>query len=229
MKPLIGITSSHDEQTTQHSVKTSYIAAVERAGGCPVLLPAAVGPESVLNYAERLDGFVFSGGGDVDPIWWGEEPLIGMGEIDPLRDEFELALAREILSRDKPGLFICRGIQVLNVAAGGELIQDLRTGLKHRQQAPRYHPTHWIQLVPGSCLAGLAGCRQVWVNSFHHQAAAAAAPGFKVTARASDGVIEAIESEHHRYILGVQWHPECMQDGLSDQLFRTLVQLAAGS
>ena len=170
-------------------------------------------------------------GVDIDPLHWGEEPLRQMGRIDPSRDASELALASRALSGGTPVLGICGGVQMLAVAGGGSLWQDLPSqvpgSLKHDQNAPRWYPTHTARLVPGSQLASWFG-GEVRVNSYHHQAVRDVPPAFVVTASAPDGVIEALEHQSHPFAVGVQWHPETMwnHDQNFDQLFRAFVQAA---
>ncbi len=179
-----------------------------------ILAPA--GQEAATAFADALDGILLSGGADIDPRHFGEDPHPKMGPIDPERDEFELALVRAALQAGTPLLAICRGIQVLNVAAGGTLYQDIPSQLagaiKHRQDAPAYHATHRIAVERHTKLAGMVGTGDVFVNSFHHQAVRDVAPGLVVSARASDGVVEGVESGRDTFVVGVQWHPESMVD-----------------
>lgn len=227
MQPLIGITCGQERDG--YFVTYYYAQAVQAAGGMPVLLPFLEREEDLEYYHRLLDGLILSGGGDVDPIYFGEEPVPELGEICPERDRFELGLAKLFLTAPKPVLAICRGMQVLNIAAGGTLCQHLevKPGLvKHRQHAPKWYPTHDIEISPGSKLFDLlGGCQTIRVNSFHHQAIGKVAPGFKVNAWAKDGVIEGLERENGDFCLGVQWHPECMweKDQSQLELFKALV------
>lgn len=227
MRVLIGITCGFNENQNMYYLRPGYWESVERAGGTPVILPPVESPGVMENYLEVCDGYILSGGDDIDPAFWGEDPEPGLGEIDPRRDRFEVELVREIIKRDKPALFICRGIQVLNVALGGTLIQDLRSDMAHRQYAPRYHPFHDILLEKDCILHHLIRQETVKVNSFHHQAIGNLAPGLVVTARSRDGVVEAVEYPARKWILGVQWHPEAMRDDLSACLFQGLIEAAA--
>ncbi|MGE5543676.1 MAG: gamma-glutamyl-gamma-aminobutyrate hydrolase family protein [Bacillota bacterium] len=227
MRPLVGISCGFDEDGCRYYLRPGYWESVESAGGTPVILPPADSPEVMDHYLKICDGYILSGGEDIDPVFWGADPEPGLGEIDPRRDRFEICLVREIISRDKPALFVCRGIQVLNVALGGTLFQDLQSDISHRQRAPRYHPFHDILLEKDSVIYRLFQRETVKVNSFHHQAIDNLAPGLVVTARARDGVVEAVEHPAKRWILGVQWHPEAMRDELSARLFRALVEAAA--
>lgn len=228
MSALIGITCGFDEDRNMYYLRPGYWESVVRAGGTPIILPPVESSGVINHYLEVCDGYILSGGDDIDPAFWGEEPEPGLGEIDPCRDRFEIDLVREVIKRDKPALFICRGIQVLNVALGGTLIQDLHSDLAHRQYAPRYYPFHDILLEKDSVLYRLFQQTTVRVNSFHHQAIGSLAPGLVATAGTRDGVVEAVECPSKSWILGVQWHPEAMRDEFSGRLFRALVEEAAG-
>lgn len=225
-----------------YCLDAGYAHAVLAAGGLPVVLPPAV-PAAADAALARLDGLLLSGGPDVDPGWFGEDPRPGQGRIDPERDAWEIALVRAALALDLPLLAICRGVQVLNVAAGGTLLQDIPTQVpgawKHLQEAPRAYPTHPVRVEAGTRLGALlasargtapapAAPLEARVNSFHHQAVGVVAPGLAVAARAGDGVVEALESPDHTFALGVQWHPEAMWegDGAALALFRGLVDAA---
>lgn len=205
---------------------------MEAAGGIPVILPVLPSPR-IPELGRRLDGILLAGGVDVDPGLYGEEPLPGLGAVTPERDAFELALVRWAWEEGLPLLGICRGIQVLNVAAGGTLFQDLSSQLssgllKHEQKAPRWHETHLVRVAGGSRLARILGREELRVNSFHHQAVREVAPGWRAVAWAPDGVIEGIESSEHPFALGVQWHAEGMWDRhpLHLRLFVALVEAA---
>lgn len=215
MKPLIGITCAWDEINGRYFLGKMYVEAVEAGGGIPVLLAPPGDSGSLDRLTKAVDGLVLSGGTDMDPVYFGEEPISGVGEICPERDAFELALAGAALASDIPLFGICRGMQVINIAAGGDIYQDINSQLgnplfKHFQQAPRWHPTHEIKVLPGTSLASILGSGPVRVNSYHHQAVRKVAPGFVVSARSADGVIEAVESPGHLFALGVQCHPEAM-------------------
>jgi len=212
-----------------------------------------LGEEGIIERLVReIDGLLLSGGGDPDPFFFGEEPLPGTGVIDPERDLFEIALASAALATDLPVLGICRGMQLLNIAAGGSIWQDIRTAspaglwsedaskkreannfrirLKHFQEAPRWYPTHRIYIVTGSRLAEILNAASARVNSFHHQAVKEVAPGFGVTARSADGIIEGIESKRHRFAVGVQFHPEHLRHKYRcfDLIFKVFVEMAKG-
>lgn len=233
IKPIIGITCVVNWQDGRQMQNETYIQAVLKAGGTPVLLPAVEDAAVLEAHLQLLDGLLVSGGPDIDPQWFGEQPAPALGAVVPLMDDYEVKLIRRFLATDKPILGICRGEQVLNVAAGGTLYQDIYSSLsgllKHRQEAPRPFRSHSINIMPGTRLAAILGPGQTLVNTFHHQAVAQPAPGFVVSAQAPDGIIEAIESVNHRFVLGVQWHPEGMWNVAAnyDQLFAAFVQAAS--
>ncbi|SHK67529.1 gamma-glutamyl-gamma-aminobutyrate hydrolase family protein [Desulforamulus aeronauticus] len=232
MTPLIGITSSYDRESNRTFISRFYCQVIEAAGGLPLILPCILGEKTVDRILDKIDGLLLSGGVDVDPLLFGEEPLPSLGSICPERDTFELALTRRALTLGLPILAVCRGLQVLNIAAGGNVLQDIGSHiakpLKHDQQAPLWYGTHSIEVLPGSRLAAIFGEKTI-VNSFHHQAVARIAAGFLATAWSSDGVVEAMESSSSSFIVGIQCHPECMweHDPKMFQLFKEFVAASA--
>lgn len=226
LKPVIGITCSIAEECGQLMLRQEYLNAVAAAGGIPVALAPRLEIHLVAGCLEICQGFLLSGGGDLDPSYWGELPSPALGSISPVRDYFEIALTRMALTAEKPLLGICRGIQVLNVAAGGSLYQDLQTGMSHQQNAPRSHTFHDIVIEKESRLGAIVQASRIRVNSFHHQAVQRVAGGFIITALSPDGTIEAIEAERG-FALGVQWHPEDLKDPGSAALFSALIESAA--
>jgi putative glutamine amidotransferase len=216
-KPVIGITSWFDPEEEKYWSKRYYARAIWKTGGIPFFLPHI---KEMTNDLEELigsmDGLLLSGGTDLDPNSFGQEPKFDLNEIDPIRDRLELGLARLALEDEFPVLAICRGIQVLNVAAGGNLYQDLdnqrENAINHHQDAPRWHPTHEVRIDRGSTLYEVVGKEKIRVNSLHHQNVRQVGRGFEVTARSSDGLIEAVEHREAGFQLGVQWHPEAMVD-----------------
>ena len=232
MRPIIGIVVSLDKEKDFYVGGRAYVDAVEAAGGIPMLLACSDDESAASQLFARADGLLLPGGPDVDPVHFGEEPTHNYTWIDPRRDDIEIALARLALQRDVPILGICRGIQVLNIAAGGDIYQDLASqregALIHDQKAPRWYPTHALEISPDSKLSGILGEASLRVNSYHHQAVRKIAPSFRVSAQASDGVIEAIEHTSLRYAIGVQWHPEGMwrKYPVFKQLFVSLIEEA---
>lgn len=219
MRPLILVSADCDiESGDLFQLKADYMRAVYTAGGLPLAAALPMECASVPQIAAEMcllaRGLVLTGGADVSPDMFGADPHPRLGSISPARDEFELALARAALQADLPVLGICRGMQVLNVAAGGGLIQDIESCVPgahaHRVSAPRWHPTHAVSVAPQSILRKVSGRDTMMVNSFHHQAVHPTAPGFEVTARAGDGIVEAIEKVGSRFTVGVQWHPEAL-------------------
>lgn len=212
-KPLIGVTANFSEGQLQ--LAPGYFRSVEAAGGIPVIIAPKRMPNANMSLLlDRIDGLLLSGGADINPILVGEDPVPALHGINTERDLFELTLTRLAYNRQIPMLGICRGIQVLAVALGGTIMQDIATSLphtqliKHSQDADRATATHFVEAVEGSRIAELLGKRFA-VNSFHHQAVGQCGPRFRITAQSADGVIEAIESTEMKSIIGVQWHPEC--------------------
>ena len=232
-RPVIGITSWFDSGEARFWLKRNYARVVWKAGGVPFSLPHLSGMITDLGEViESIDGLLLAGGTDLDPNTFGQEPKFELNEIDPIRDELELGLAKLALEEGFPVLAICRGIQVLNVAAGGNLYQDLAQQrdnvLNHDQDAPRWHPTHEVEICRGSILHKIVGKDKIKVNSLHHQNVMNLGRDLEVTARSSDGLIEAIEHKEARFQLGVQWHPEAMsdRDESSYQIFSRLIEVS---
>lgn len=230
LKPIIGITSSYIENKHQR-VNDTYIQAVIRAGGIPVILPTGT-EANIERFIQTFDGFIFTGGGDVDPTLFGEEPHVDLGDIEPARDQFEIPFAKAVLASNKPLLGICRGMQVLNVACKGTLYQDIyaqrkETTIQHSQKAPIDYASHFVALTKGSLIEKVIGDEKIKVNSFHHQAVKDIQAPLQVSGRANDGIIEAIESKTHPFVVGVQWHPEALlkkDDQVSLQLFEAFIE-----
>lgn len=219
--PVIGVTGYADRresppQTPTFSLARSYAWAVLSSRGAPVILPPHLERPALRAVFDRLDGLLLSGGGDVAPSFYGEEDGGALGRVDERRDRTELALARWALAGEMPLLAVCRGIQILNVAAHGTLVQDILTelpdALDHRsvEGRPPYEIAHTVNVTAGSLLASLVGAGALDVNSAHHQAVKDVGTDLVVTARAPDGVIEGLEAPHLPFCLGVQWHPEAM-------------------
>lgn len=215
--PLIGISGSINMEETQHYVLRDYLRSVIAGGGMPVLLSPDMDGEMLSACISRLDGLLLAGGNDIDPAVFHELPLQGLGEVNPLRDLFEVALLREAIRCRMPVLGICRGVQVMNAALGGTLWQDLPSqyvagdGVRlilHRQTAPDRYPSHPVSIIRDSKLGEVVCTDELRVNSFHHQAIRRPAPGLRITAFAPDGIVEAVEHTSLPFFLGVQWHPE---------------------
>ncbi|MBQ0080834.1 MAG: gamma-glutamyl-gamma-aminobutyrate hydrolase family protein [Alistipes sp.] len=209
-KPLIGVLSS--EYKKRSSASSTYIEAVRRAGGIPVVIPM-LEKEDLHLVLKHMDAILLPGGEDVAPERYGEKPEPKLGKVTPIRDEFDIAAIKVAYQYHLPILGICRGEQVLNVAFGGSLHQDLPTTnpsstINHRQQEPGSKTTHLVKVTKGTHLHSILGCEELPVNTHHHQAVKDLAPGFTISAVSEDGVVEAIENFSHGFILGVQFHPE---------------------
>jgi putative glutamine amidotransferase len=231
--PLIGITSGTEPAFAGfYILRHDYVRAVELSGGVPlVLAPAGAALHPAL--LSRLDGLVLTGGLDVTPRLYGESPHPTVTDTSAERDEFEVKLVREALAHDLPLLAICRGMQLLNVALGGTLVQDIRaeTGSAIRHDdftRPRTEIAHSVSVVAGTRLHDLLGRNEVAVNSLHHQAVDRLATPLVACAFAPDGLVEAVEFPARRFVLGVQWHPEAWwREGRFGALFAALVEAAA--
>ncbi|MBQ6226764.1 MAG: membrane dipeptidase [Bacteroidaceae bacterium] len=231
--PLIGITGNFGEKGCE--LAEGYYLSVVKAGGTPVAIPPHNDKEALVTLLETLDGILFSGGGDINPLLLGEEPLPQLHSVCPKRDEAELFLAREAFHRQIPMLGICRGIQVMAAALDGKVFQDIYVQgegakIKHSQDMPRHNVSHTVSIEEGSMLQSIFGNKQTLpVNSFHHQAVSDPGPHLKVSALSPDGIIEAVESSEHKALLGIQWHPECFilnHDESMMSVFRWLVSEA---
>lgn len=235
--PIIGIPArsvvDHGSGFRYSGIPLTYTNAIERAGGAPILIPLHLSGSSLRAIFDRMDALLLAGGVDVHPREFGEEVLPACGEIDTARDEIELRVTRWALQEGRPILGICRGIQMLNVAAGGSLYQDIPTQLatdlphKYRKGDPYNLRAHAIAIDPNSRLARIVGATELAVNSLHHQSLKTVAPDLRITARAPDGVVEAVEAQDHRFIVGVQFHPELLEeDARMARLFEEFVASA---
>ena len=210
--PIIGLTGNFRDSDC--TLAEGYYQSILKAGGTPFIIPCYDDIDALVNTLEHLDGIVLTGGADINPLYLGEEPIKELHGINPRRDRQELLLTKLAADRQIPILGICRGIQTMNAAFGGTLLQDIHvqmegTRIKHDQNLERSYASHTVSIESNSLLHEVFGADSIAVNSFHHQAVKEAAPGFRVCARATDGVIEAIESTEYKSMLGVQWHPEC--------------------
>ena len=246
MKPLIGITCKYSYDGNfaveygigvpgqqWHLLPHDYIHAVELAGGVPVILPVYDEYRNLTEVIRRLDGVLFAGGNDVNPLFYGIHPSLKTGPVTPNRDRQEIQLARHLIEETRlPVFFICRGNQILNVALGGTLHQDLVESRFQNHSvltAPATEVCHAIEISAGSLLHQLLGKDTLEVNSLHHQAVDEVGNGLLVSARAADGVVEALELPHREgFALAVQWHPEMLVDSYADhrQLLEAFVATA---
>jgi putative glutamine amidotransferase len=236
MTPLIGITTSELRNPREHvnrpeseppmrelALGLTYPQAIARAGAVPVVIPPFTSDERIAALLERVDGVCLAGGPDIHPSLYGEEPSDALGPTEPALDGSEIALTRMALDRGLPLLCICRGLQALNVARGGTLVQDLPG---HRQTEPGHLPTHAVRIQPGTQLSqALGGLTELEVNSFHHQAVDVLGDRLEPVAWAEDGLIEGIEATDREFVLGVQWHAEGLhQSAEQHALFGAFVE-----
>lgn len=231
-KPIIGITVAHYSEEINTFPRGYYVEAVRRAGGQPILLPPVSTADDAQEIIGLIQGLILTGGGDISPILLKETPQRGIGDCQPERDLGEILLTQKALGVDLPLLGICKGIQVLAVAAGGKIYQDIISqvpnSLEHKQKVPRNYPWHEVELLP-SQLKELLGQEKIQVNSFHHQAVFEVPQDFQVSSIAPDGIVESIEKRDALFCMGVQWHPEVMvEDQFSQEIFRGLVEAGEG-
>lgn len=223
-QPLIGLSANYEG--IDATLRERYYKQVVEAGGVPVIIPPVADTAVIINTLQHLDGLILTGGGDHNPLWMGEEPSPRLHNINRERDLAELMLVRLAFNRQIPMLGICRGIQTLAIALGGKVEQDIEQQVKHSQDADRSEPTHSVSLVKGSTLYNIYGSERIMVNSFHHQAVSQPGKRFRVIACSADNIIEAIESSEYKSILGVQWHPEWLEED-GQKIFRWLVEQAS--
>lgn len=213
-KPLIGISANH--AGVDQELRDNYIKAVIKSGGAPYIIPYSNDTQATVRAVERCHGIIITGGGDVHPLWFGEEPKRKIGSLDITKDKFDIAVTMAALQRGIPVLGICRGMQLLNIVLGGTLHQDINDNerenpILHDQTAHRSEPWHSIEIDPESRLSAILGGKsKTYVNSVHHQSVDKVPPCVKVVATASDGVIEAIDAYPEHNAIGVQWHPEAL-------------------
>lgn len=217
MKPIIGVTvdKTKSDGYDYQKINECNLKALTDSGAIPLMLPIAEEDELIDDYLKIVDGLYFSGGNDINPLIFGEDPIKEIGEIDYSRDEFEIKLFKKAAAKNMPILGICRGEQVINVASGGSLYQDIyiqREGTKGH--SPKFssggYAHHRVKIMKDSKIYDILKVEEINVNSFHHQAVKKLAEGFKITSVSEDGIIEAIESLNHSFLVGIQWHPEIM-------------------
>ena len=229
MQPIIGIlTAIDDERTT--TLLCSYAQAIEKSGGVPLLLPYVENDGVIDQFVSVCDGFFFTGGKDIEPSRYGKERIPTCGIIQKYRDELEFKVFAKAFQTQKPILGVCRGAQVINVALGGTLYQDipsqLPTEIAHRQSEAKNKPSHEVKILKNTPLYALIGKERMQANSFHHQAINKLGRGLEIMALADDGVIEAVYLIGKRYLNAYQWHPErlCETDGENKKIFDDFIQ-----
>ena len=226
-RPVVGITANVEGD--DYTLRQVYCQQIVAAGGVPLIIPAVADADVICSTLDRIDALLLTGGADLNPLWTNEEPAPTLGHINATRDLPELLITRLAYNRCVPIMGICRGLQMLTVALGGTVLQDMgpKEGrLKHSQDADKSEPTHSVTLLPDTLLRSLFNNDEhIYVNTFHHQAVSTPGSKLKVSALAPDGIIEAVESSEHKALLGVQWHPEWLKaDG--QPLFGWLVNEA---
>jgi putative glutamine amidotransferase len=230
-KPLIGLTPAHDIESGDVKARPTYMRALKAAGAIPVVMPLDASEEDLKQLSKDMDGFLFTGGPDVHPFLFGEETQAHCGNVSAARDQMEISLLPMIMELRKPVLGICRGIQVLNIALGGNIWQDIPSQvtrdfpLAHSQPFSYDMPCHTVALTEGSLLARISESSSIKVNSMHHQAVRDLAPGLIASAYSPDHLIEALEMTDYPFFIGVQWHPEYLweKNGEAFRLFQTFV------
>lgn len=236
-KPLIGITLDQEVNSEKYSysdfpwyaLRKNY-SDVYQFGGIPIFIPHE--KELMPDFVDMIDGIIFTGGdADIDPALYGQEIKSPAVRVNKVRSNFEIELCKLVLEKDIPFLGICNGMQVLNVALGGTMIQDIKTFYKtdinHEQPKPKNVPTHDVLIIEGTKLRDIAGTDKVKVNSTHHQALDKVAPGLMISAKAPDGIIEAVEMQDREFVIGVEWHPEYLETKpLDENLFKELIKYA---
>ncbi|RDU38247.1 gamma-glutamyl-gamma-aminobutyrate hydrolase family protein [Neobacillus piezotolerans] len=235
-KPVIGITAAyvkHNENMEGVYVHHDYHKTVAANGGIPIILPY-INPEMAFEMLGLVDAVILSGGEDVDPNLYGQDPQRNLGRTILERDLVEIAIAKYAIEHDTPLLGICRGSQILNVALGGTLIQDIPSqapeSIQHTQKVARNKDSHWVSISPDSKLHQILGTDRVRVNSIHHQALDKVADDLRVVARSADGIVEAVEyAKPSRFTVGVQWHPESLapNDEAMNRLFKEFIASSA--
>lgn len=230
-KPLIGVTPSHDTEKDDLAMRPTYLRAIRAAGGIPVILPLEVPEEDLIQLAETCDGFLFSGGPDIHPFYFGEQTQAHCGNVSLKRDRMEMALLAAVMDRKKPILGICRGIQLINIALGGDIYQDLPSQfpedfpLAHQQPFLYTTPAHTVEVADGSLFHKITGAASLEVNSMHHQAVRRVSPKLTACGYAQNQLVEAVEMPGYPYLIAVQWHPEYLwpEDEAAMKLFQSFV------
>lgn len=232
MRAIIGILSTVDDELNS-VLKVTYARAIEKSGGLPLLLPYVAKEESLRCFTEICDGFLFTGGVDIEPQRYGESTSAECGEIQLWRDELDFRAFDAALSSGKPILAVCRGAQLVNVALGGTLYQDIDSlipsQITHSQAEPLFSPSHSVTVCPETPLYRITGAKRIAANSFHHQAIKTLGKGLRIMAAADDGIIEAIYLNSPQYLCAYQWHPERLfgSDEMNRRIFEDFITACA--
>lgn len=233
-KPLIGVISLYDTQKDSYWMLPNYIDGIENAGGVPIILPYTTKSE-IARLADICDGFLLTGGQDICPNLYKEPEKPTCGETCAARDNFELELLKSAIESNKPVLGICRGIQLLNVALGGTLYQDLPTehssATTHSMTPPYDRTVHYVDILEGTPLFDLIGQKRIGVNSYHHQALKTLAPSLTPMAISEDGLVESVYYPAQKFTWAIQWHPELSYktDNFSQKIFEIFIKSARGN
>ena len=242
-KPLIGITLTPRYPHPRHSkhalpydrIAHAYVESIQKAGGIPILLPTLLKSDEIKRLRSHLDGILLSGGGDIEITRFNGKPSKTVSDVSPDRDEMEYALVQMSLESNWPLFGICRGMQVINAVMGGTLYTDIpeqydsKTAHNLPEENGRDYPAHEVRIIEGTRLAAIMEKKLLHVNSFHHQGVLKVAEGLVVNATASDDLIEGLEYPVQRFLIGVQWHPECLQKSSEQRaLFETFIHAAQG-
>ena len=235
-RPVIGISDLYKDDNSS-AVPRSYVNAVLQVGGLPVVVPLMYDDDKIVELLNTLDGIIFTGGEDFDPSYYNERPIPQMGKINASRDEFDIKLLHLAVKHGVPVLGICRGLQLINIAYGGSLYQDLAAqyqdnSIRHRQRQPKEDASHSVLVEDNTVFADIVRERMLMVNSSHHQAIKKVAPGFRVAGKSPDKIVEVIEKiDSDNWILGVQFHPEVRvtKDNAMRRIFQRFIDEAAGN
>lgn len=227
-KPMIGVLPLYDSEKESYWMLPGYMKGIEDAGGISIMLPLTTDEEIILRLAESFDGFLFTGGQDINPALYGEEKEELCGELCSERDMMETILFKRVLELDKPAFGICRGLQVFNVLLGGTLYQDIPTQvsqsqIQHKQNPPYTETIHSVYIREGSMLHKILQIDSMKVNSYHHQGIKTISEQLVPMATADDGLIEAVSMPNKKFVLAVQWHPE-FNYKLDDNNFRLFLE-----
>ena len=233
MKPLIGISAEMSKDQDHFWLPFVYVETILKYGGLPLMIPV-MGDENLDELSLRLDGLFITGGEDIDPSYYGEDPHLKLGKIAPEIDQMESELVKRMLELDKPYIGVCRGLHMLNIVQGGSMYQDMHDQREehsylHLQKGPRTYRSHEVELELDSKIGKILGEEKFRVNSFHHQSCKDVGRDLRVVARATDGNIEAMESKTHSFAFGFQWHPEefaMAGDETSGKIFEAFIKQA---
>lgn len=231
-KPIIGILPQYEIETKRIKIEEFYVKAIQKEGGVPVILPLYQELSDLIALLPWLDGVLYPGGPDASPFYWGEDSTWECRVIQPARDILEIGLLPYILDLRKPILGICRGIQVLNIALGGDIYQDIEhlkssnTNVGHYQKSRGDVPTHYVNVQKSTLLHHIVNTEKIMVNSYHHQVICNVAKSLEIVGYSNDGYIEAVAMRDYPFLLGVQWHPEELYevDKTSQLIFRAFIQ-----